>query len=228
MKKLFALTLCTLAIAGCKTQIEKDVSLNTLLNEPIKTETALLNVEVSACGSHEDSRKPSDSLIKIQQKIPTVFTQAKYKECFQQNMNSYASFEIPIGVGIAPEKGELNDDITIYSIGDRKLNVRTKQELAKRIRNFVKSEYISDLEMIVSLNVINDTQQDQTFTVLSSYVDGTPVSYFPNLPLKKGEKMNLRLSNVSADMLWKNENQKLNYTTILTTPFNINEISKAK
>lgn len=226
MKKLFVLTLCAIAVTGCKTEIEKDVSLNTLLNEPIKTETALLNVEVSACGAREDSRKPSDSLIKIQQKIPAVFTQAKYKECYQQNMNSYASFEIPIGIGVAPETGEIKDEITIYSVGDRKLNVRTDQKLAKRIRDFVKSEYISSLEMIVSLNVINDTQQEQSFTVLSSYIEGMPVSYFPNFPLKKGEKINIRLSNVAADMLWKNENQKLNYTTILTTPFNLNEISK--
>lgn len=226
MKKLFVLTLCAIAVTGCKTEIEKDVSLNTLLNEPIKTETALLNVEVSACGAREDSRKPSDGLIKIQQKIPAVFTQAKYKECYQQNMNSYASFEIPIGIGAAPETGEIKDEITIYSVGDRKLNVRTDQKLAKRIRDFVKSEYISNLEMIVSLNVINDTQQDQSFTVLSSYIEGMPVSYFPNFPLKKGEKINIRLSNVAADMLWKNENQKLNYTTILTTPFNLNEISK--
>lgn len=226
MKKLFVLTLCAIAVTGCKTEIEKDVSLNTLLNEPIKTETALLNVEVSACGAREDSRKPSDGLIKIQQKIPAVFTQAKYKECYQQNMNSYASFEIPIGIGAAPETGEIKDEITIYSVGDRKLNVRTDQQLAKRIRDFVKSEYISNLEMIVSLNVINDTQQDQSFTVLSSYIEGMPVSYFPNFPLKKGEKINIRLSNVAADMLWKNENQKLNYTTILTTPFNLNEISK--
>ncbi|MEY8873311.1 DUF7424 family protein [Haemophilus sp. SZY H52] len=226
MKKLFALTLCAMAVVGCKTEIEKDVSLNTLLNDPIKTETALLNVEVSACGSHEDSRKPSDSLIKVQQKIPTVFTQAKYKECYQQNMTSYASFEIPIGVGVAPETGDIKDEISIYSFGDRKLNVRTQQALAKRIRDFVKSEYISNLEMIISLNVINDTQQDQVFSVLSSYVDGVPVSYFPKLPLKKGQKMNIRLSNVSADMLWKNTNQSLNYTTVLTSPFNINEISK--
>lgn len=215
-----------MAVVGCKTEIEKDVSLNTLLNDPIKTETALLNVEVSACGSHEDSRKPSDSLIKVQQKIPTVFTQAKYKECYQQNMTSYASFEIPIGVGVAPETGDIKDEISIYSFGDRKLNVRTQQALAKRIRDFVKSEYISNLEMIISLNVINDTQQDQVFSVLSSYVDGVPVSYFPKLPLKKGQKMNIRLSNVSADMLWKNTNQSLNYTTVLTSPFNINEISK--
>lgn len=55
MKKLFALTLCAMAVVGCKTEIEKDVSLKNLLNEPIKTETALLNIEIPACSSHEDS-----------------------------------------------------------------------------------------------------------------------------------------------------------------------------
>lgn len=226
MKKIFLLSLISFALAGCKTEIEKDVSLNTLLNEPMKTETALLNVEISSCNSHEDSRKPSDSLIQIQQKIPSVFSQAKYKECYKKKFDSFASFEIPIGVGIAPEKSNFENEINIYSHGDRKLNVRTDQKLAKRIRDFVKSEHISDLEMIVSLNVVNDTGTEQEFTVLSAYVDNFPISYFPKLPFKAGDKFNIKLSNVAADMLWKNENQKLNHTAVLITPFNIDEISK--
>ena len=226
MKRVFVLTLCVLAVSACKTEIEKDVSLKTLLNEPIKTEMALLNVEISSCDSHEDSRKPSDSLIQIQQKIPAVFSQAKYKECYKKKFESFASFEIPIGVGVAPEKADFENEINIYSRGDRKLNVRTDQKLAKRIRDFVKSEHISNLEMIVSLNIVNDTDKEQAFSVLSSYVDGAPVAYFPKLPVKVGDKFNIRLSNVAADMLWKNENQGLNHTAILTTPFNIDEISK--
>lgn len=226
MKKLFIATLCALALSACKTEIEKDVSLNALLNEPMKTETALLNVEISSCDSHEDSRKPSDSLIQIQQKIPAVFSQAKYKECYKKKFDSFASFEIPIGVGIAPEKADFENEINIYSHGDRKLNVRTDQKLAKRIRDFVKSEHISNLEMIVSLNVVNDTDKEQVFSVLSSYVDEIPVSYIPKFTMKAGDKFNFRLSNVSADMLWKNENQNLNHTTILTAPFDLDEVSK--
>lgn len=226
MKKLFALTLCAMAVVGCKTEIEKDVSLKNLLNEPIKTETALLNIEIPACSSHEESRNPSDSLIRIQQTIPSVFTKAKYKECFKKKFDSFASFEIPIGVGAVLEKPNFENEINIYSVGNRKLNVRTDQNLAKRIRDFVKSEHISDLEMIVSLNIVNDTEQEQSFAVLSSYLDGLPLSYFSSISYKPGDKFNIRLSNVAADMLWKNENQKLNYTTILTTPFKVDEITK--
>lgn len=90
----------------------------------------------------------------------------------------------------------------------------------------MKSEHISDLEMIVSLNIVNDTEQEQSFAVLSSYLDGLPLSYFSSISYKPGDKFNIRLSNVAADMLWKNENQKLNYTTILTTPFKVDEITK--
>ncbi|WP_422121378.1 DUF7424 family protein [Pasteurella multocida] len=58
------------------------------MNEPIKVESGILNVEIATCSSHEDSRKPSDALIQIQQKIPNVFDNAVYKECYQKNFNS--------------------------------------------------------------------------------------------------------------------------------------------
>ncbi|EGP03021.1 hypothetical protein AAUPMG_11751, partial [Pasteurella multocida subsp. multocida str. Anand1_goat] len=73
MKKIIASACCALALSACKTEIEKEVSLNALLNDPVKVETGILNVEISSCASHEDSRKPSDALIKVQQKIPNVF-----------------------------------------------------------------------------------------------------------------------------------------------------------
>ncbi|HHT7698993.1 DUF7424 family protein [Pasteurella multocida] len=42
---------------------------------------------------------PSTPLIQIQQKITNVFDNAVYKECYQKNFNSFASFEIAISVG---------------------------------------------------------------------------------------------------------------------------------
>lgn len=226
MKKLFALSLFTLALAGCKTEVEKDVSLKTLLSEPVKTETALLNVEISSCSSHEDSRKESDSLIKIKSKIPNVFPKAVFKECYSKNFNSFASFEIPVGVGAIEDnkKPNFENDINIYSYGNRKLNVSTSKQLSESIRNFLKSEYISNFNFNISLNVTNDTDRDHNFSILSSYIDNDPVPLYPNFTFEKGQKINLKLANTSSDALWRYGDDM--HATALAVPFNLDELPK--
>ncbi|MCK3658534.1 hypothetical protein A4G18_07370 [Pasteurellaceae bacterium Pebbles2] len=225
MRKLLALSCCALALTACKTEVEKDVSLNTLLNEPIKTEMALLNVEIASCNSREDSRKPSDSLIGIQEKIPSVFANAKYKECFSKKMNSFASFEIPIGIGKVDDDTKLENDINIYSYKSRQLNVKTTDKLAKNIRDFVKREYISNLEFNILLNVKNDTETSHQFTVYSAYVDNAPTT-LNLIKLDKGKAVNIKLSNASADALWRYE--KIGPVYVLSSPFDIDEVTKTK
>ncbi|WP_439239085.1 DUF7424 family protein [Lonepinella sp. BR2919] len=227
MKKLLALSCCALALSACKTQVEKDVSLSTLLNEPIKTETALLNVEISSCSDREDSRKPSDALIKIQAKIPNVFEHAKYKECFSKRMNSFASFEIPIGIGKVDDGTTLENDINIYSYKNRQLNVKTTDKLAKNIRDFVEREYISNLDFEILIHLKNDTDSNHSFNVYSAYINNDPWAVLPNAILKKGEEWNIRLSNSSADALWRYE--KFNPTVyVLSSPFSIDEVTTPK
>lgn len=224
MKKLFALSLCSIALVACKTEVEKDVSLKTLLSEPVKTEIALLNIQISGCSSHEDSRKESDALIKIKSKIPTVFQKATFKECYSKNFDSFASFEIPVGVGAIQDNTDPNfeNDINIYSYGNRKLNVSTSKSLSESIRNFLKSEYVSKFDFNISLNITNDTDTDHNFSILSSYIDNDPVPLYPNFTFKKGQKINLRLANTSADALWRYGNDM--HATALAVPFNLNEL----
>ncbi|MDY4281683.1 MAG: hypothetical protein SOX56_11590 [[Pasteurella] mairii] len=223
MKKLLALTFSALALTACKTEVEKDISLKTLLNEPIKTETALLNVEISSCNDHEDSRKPSDALIKIQEKIPTVFTQAKYKECFSKRIESFASFEIPIGVGKVDDNTILENDISIYSYKNRQLNIKTTDKLAENIRDFIKREYINNLEFNILLNVKNDTDSDQKFMLYAAYIDNAPVPIHP-VTMATGKSFNIKLSNASADSLWIYKN--IQPVVVLSSQFNIDEVTK--
>lgn len=220
MKKFLILPLCALVLTACKTEIEKDVSLSALINEPLRTETALLNVEISSCSSHEDSRKPSDSLIKIQQKIPNVFPSAKYKECYSKNYNSFASFEIPIGIGAVDDNTEFENDINVYSYKNRQLNVRTSEKLSKNIRNFLKSEYISNLEFNVVFSLTNDMNEDKSFNVYSAYIDDSPLSFY-TVSLKKGQTYKVKLSNASSDMLWMYDSDIT--TPVLSSPFNMDD-----
>lgn len=225
MKKLWIVTSCLLALTACKTEIEKDVSLKQLLNEPIKTETALLNVEISSCNNHEDSRKPSDSLIDIQQKIPTIFHGAKYKECYSKKYESFASFEIPVGFGVVNDKAELKDEINIYSYKKGYLNISTTPELAKKIRNALNKSYVSNLQFNVILNIKNDTDKEQTFNIYSAYLDNSPIN-FGQYTHKQGQTMAIKLSNASADMLWRYEAG--GEATVLTAPFSFDEVLEGK
>lgn len=223
MKKLFAITFCVLSLSACKTEVEKDISLNTLLNNPINTESALLNVEIASCNSHEDSRKPSDALIKIQEQIPTVFAQAKYKECFSKKMESFASFEIPIGVGRVDDNTVLENDISIYSYKNRQLNIKTSDTLANNIREFVKREYINKLEFNILLNVTNDTEENRNFMLYSAYLDNAPAT-IRNFSFKKGSSIHIKLSNTSADSLWVYE--QVPPVVVLSSPFDIDDVTK--
>lgn len=204
MKKLFTLSLCALALAACKTEIEKEISLNKLFTQPIQEETALLNVEIVSCNNREDSRLESDNLIKIKSKIPAVFKGAKYKECYSKRANSFAVFEIPVAVGKEDGSQEIKHDIAILSSKNLPMRIESSAELSKNIRNFLKSEFIPNFDFHITLNVVNDTEQEQKFHIYSAYINDSPVSVAP-VDLKKGENLKIRLSNASADALWKYE-----------------------
>lgn len=221
MKKLFLLTCCVFALTACKTEIEKDVSLKSLLNDPVHTESATLNVQITSCHDHEDSRKPSEDLTKIQQKIPTVFTQAKYKECFSKQFDSFASFEIPIDIGNMKNESELKNDVSIYSYKHRQMNVRTSPKLAKNIRSFVENEFINNLDFNILVTLKNDTDVKHEFNVYSAYVDDSPVT-LENVTLEPKEELKLKLSNASADALWVYED--VGETVILSSPFDLDEV----
>ena len=220
MKKLLILTLCALVVAGCKTQVEKDVSLKSLLNDPVHTEIAHLNVEVPACGDYDDSRKPSSSLLEAQDQIPKIFPQAKYKECYKVKFESFASFEIPIGVGVVEENTNLENDINIYRFKNRLLNVRTSATLSNNIKKYLQKSYKSNFDFEIVINLKNDTGEDAKFNAYSVYWDGAPLT-LGRPTLKNNETVKLKLGNVSSDMLWMYEGESR--TPVLSTKVDLDK-----
>ncbi len=57
-----------------------------------------IDIEVSSCNDYEDSRKESKNLIELKQKVPTIFKNAEYVECYRKKFDSYAHFTIPVAV----------------------------------------------------------------------------------------------------------------------------------
>jgi hypothetical protein len=203
-KKLFILPIVAclaVGISGCKIEVEKQVSLKQLLNNEPASEIGYLNVEVAGCHDYEDSRKPSDSLVEAQEKIPQIFPNAKFKECYTKKMDSFASFEIPVFVGKYEQGKTKTDDINVLS-DDDDLKVATSANTAKAIAK--QAKYDSSLELGVYIEVVNDLDKDVTLDLSSVYVNGkTPVPVPDgNMKLEKGKSVQLKLSNVSADSLW--------------------------
>ncbi len=202
MKKGVVLSLiaASLLLAGCKTELEVNTNYSELKSQPLHALTALTNVEIAGCSSHEDSRKPSDSLIKIQQMIPNVFKGAKYKECYTRKMNSFASFEIPLGVGTVDANTKYENDLNIIYQKDGSLLAQANKDFYKRFRQFLKDNMISDLEMKISVAITNDTGDDLKLNCFAAYVDDVPCS-IGNTTFKQNSTLTFVLSDVSSDAI---------------------------
>ncbi|MEE6081882.1 hypothetical protein, partial [Avibacterium paragallinarum] len=158
MKKL-VIGLSILTLVGCKAEIEKNISLNSLLNEPLKTELAELKVEVASCHDHQDSRKPSNSLLQVQAKLPQLFNTAKFKECYSSNFDSFAVFEIPVGIGELQKGITAENDINLVSKKEEGniLFLGAKKSLKERLNDFIRSEpMIRALKPSITLYLTND------------------------------------------------------------------------
>lgn len=197
MKKIyFALIMIAFALIGCKAHVEVETKLSNLINQPVHTEHAIISIEIPTCNSYEDSRLPSRALTDVQQKIPTIFHGAKYKECYSKGFETYATFEVPIGIGIAKQNSQVDNDINLVVNDEFILMTYATDSLNQRIQHFNKSEYIDSLK--IEINIVNDLGVDVEATCLSSYINNSPCTW-GKIFLQKNQKINIVLSNVSTD-----------------------------
>lgn len=203
MKK-FTLSLISILLAGCEVDIEKDIFLSELLNNPISTQNATLRVEVPSCYDFNDSRKPSKSLIDAQAKVPTIFKNAVFKECYSAQFKSFATFDFPIGVGryVPDEKPKIENEINIISspARDLVLSVNAKKAFRQQVQDLRNNSMFSNFSFSISLNVKNDLSDTQNIRILSSFIDGEPfVSSNSAMPANSVTK--ITLSDVSVNQM---------------------------
>lgn len=215
MKKFIALFLLSTLISACKIDIEKDVSLKDLLNKPVSTEFAKLNVEIAACNDYNDSRKQSDNLLEVQQRILTIFPQSKYLECYRNRLSSFAVFDIPIGVGYMDmtDNIDLYPDLTLMSFKDENytyfLNMFVSYGFKQKLKELKEKDFlVSDLKMSLIINVKNDLEKTREAEIISSYIndkpypDGVDITFNAN----SGKVIKIKLSDVAIDKLFNEEN----------------------
>lgn len=196
--KVGAIALLAL-LAACKTNISTEIKLSELEGGAGKMLPGELTVEVSACNHYEDSRKPSNSLLEAQQAIPGIFKDAKYMECYQQRMNSYARFELPVALDTAgSDKLFSEEHINFRSHENMLLGLVIPTQIKERIKSATKGKVAaSALVMSFSIKVTNDLNQDQPLVAYSVFADGKAF-VADRLSLHKGKHMTLQLSDVSV------------------------------
>lgn len=197
-RKTSLVVLSVILLAGCKTTVETEVSVSDLLTSGTKTIPGNLYVEVAACNDHEDSRKPSSTLIKTQEIVPTVFPEAKYEECYRQKFDSFARFIVPIVLD-KDQDGKLASEnhVNIVSNKDNLLSVAVPEVIKSNLDKAKHQGPGTAFKMNVSIKVNNDSGQDFPFTVMASYVDDQP-QVFSNLTAPAGSSFVVRLSDVSV------------------------------
>lgn len=199
--QLAAITFTGLALAGCKTQMRADIPLSVLLDPEVDSVPGTVRLEVLSCNDYEDSRQPSDSLVKAKEILPTIFPGAEFSECYSQNMTSWAEFSIdlPIDRDNDSEAFASNDAFNITTTENLPLGVAAPPALIERMEQARKSEMMMpNFDYSISFNVINDTDAVFPVTVLSAWVGDTPLT-FQGIDIPQGDEFTLRLSDVAID-----------------------------
>ncbi len=169
------IVLLGVVVTGCKTEVLLDTSFSNLTDQPLHTERANLELQVASCVDYEDSRNPSENLLQVQEAIPNVFHGAKYKTCYTKQMESFASFEIPIGVGNIDSELLLTNDLNIVSDPQNRLiYAHASEGLFRRFHDYLQSNLVSDLNLKVKVNIENDVQDEINYTGFATFVGDYP------------------------------------------------------
>lgn len=199
--KMAAIATASVAMVGCKTEFKADVPLSALQDQDISSLPATVRLEVAGCNDYEDSRQPSDAVVKAQEMMPRIFPSAEFTECYSQNMDSWAEFslDLPVDRSGDPDTYASDDAFNLVSNDTLLFGLSTPPALIVRLEQARKAEIMMpDFEYDFSFNVSNDTGQDLEAFVFSAWVDDFPMTS-TEIGIPDGSTFTLRLSDVAID-----------------------------
>lgn len=207
MKKIFMVAVISSLLVGCKVDFSTKVNTDDLLSEDVKVMKGEINFEVSSCSDYEDSRLESKSLIDIKNKIPTVFNNAEYKGCFSKRMDSYATFSVPVSVGmIKSENQKISTDFMVYSNNSSLMSIAITNEARNKIKKAEK-DIMGSLDFNISLTLSKGKQSFPVGLLVGNYVTTSKLKNEPvavmDFDINKLKEVNIKLSNVATDYLMK-------------------------
>ena len=199
----------SLLMFGCKTHLTAEINVSDLNSEKLNDKSAVLYAEIASCNSYEDSRNPSSSLIEAQQTVTSLFDGAKFDTCFQQKMESFAQFSIPLMVGkINDDKGFAARNVKLFSNDSGLLlGLHMPKNIKDKFEQHNKKDFqinpLTPESVFITVTLNNDTDKTVIFSKPEMFINGSPTPEFGvtsvNLPAKS--KIEFRLSNVQTARL---------------------------
>lgn len=210
MKRInYVALLATSLVVGCKSHLTADVNVTDLTSNTIKNTTATLYAEVASCNSYEDSRNPSSALIEAKQVIPSLFANAQFENCFQQKMESFAQFSIPLMVGHMSKDEDFKPNvIKVFSQVENELllGVHMPKAMKASFEQHNKQDFqvnsITPESVFITIGLINDTDKNFPFDISEGFLDEKPnPPAGSKLSLPPKGRVEIRLSNVDTARL---------------------------
>lgn len=197
---LMTMAMAGLALAGCKTEFSAEVPMSQLQDPAVSEIPATVRLEVLTCEHYEDSRQPSDALVKAQEMMPRIFPSAEFQECYSQGMDSWAAFDIalPIDRDGDPEQFASEDAFNLTTTDSLPLGVAVPPAVLRRLDEAQSAAMMGSLDYGITLDVVNDTGEPLPVTVLSAWVSDQPATLQP-MEVPAGESFSLRFSDVLID-----------------------------
>lgn len=199
MKKILISLMSVVLLSGCKVELAPTVNLSDINSETAKTIQSKLIVEVTSCTDYKDSRNESSSLIEAKKGITDVFSDAKYVECYRENMDSKALFEIPITVGGKEFTGDIQLANADFGGG---LVIKMSPSLKTKIDKASKAG-MSKIQSSVTVKLKNDTSSNVDIVAHSVYLNDKPVT-ISTYTLLAGKENTFKLSDVSVSSAFDN------------------------
>lgn len=201
-KGLFLLPLA-IFLTGCKVDMDATIPLSGIFGKEIKHDLANIYVEVAACNSYDDSRKPSSSLDEATKTIPEIIQGAEFKECFTKKFNSYAHFSFPIAYGPSNLIKESDPKIRVFSHEDNYVFLDISPSLKSKIEAYKKKNLsigsFKPSDLSISLNIKNDMGANYKSDFYGVFIDSFPIIHAQGVTLMNGTTTSLKLSDVTVE-----------------------------
>ncbi|PHM68899.1 hypothetical protein [Xenorhabdus sp. KJ12.1] len=225
MNKWLAIASSVLILSGCKVDVETKVNTDDLTSVEHKLVKGNIDIEVSSCNDYEDSRKESKNVIELKKKIPTIFKNAEYVECYRKKFDSYAHFTIPVAVGVSPENGLSHDaDVFILSHQKTYAGALIPKDVLDRIKKAQK-DMMGKLDIRMTIILERGSKPVPTLVSLGTYLTSAKNKDYPVVAsgINLAKEMKFRLSDVSNSALSTGE-----LVSFLVTPDYFDFLQAAK
>lgn len=191
-------------LGGCKMEHNSRIKQSQLLGE-IKTIEAVTRVEVAACNDYQDKTKPSDSLVKTNDLMKSLFPDSEFEGCKNENMNSIATYTTSVDVGSFPPGTKEYEPKGISIIRNEHGIVFffLSKEIRAKIADGRKNAMTQGLSLNVNIRFSNDTEKEAKIFPYAVFVNGAPYAGLPgwggHLIVKTKETANFTLSDVASE-----------------------------